>query len=163
MRRARGFTLIEVMVALVIVALGLSALISTTVRVIGDSYTYRERALALYVGLNVITEMRLGDELPDLRETEEEIEFANTDWLYTARVVETELETLRRVEVDVALAETPDVIVRSVLGFVGNPRTSDDANLVWSGAGGNGGFGDRDAPDRRDGDEQPPPDPGEEP
>ena len=136
MKRAGGFTLIEVMVALVVVALGLSALISTAVRVIGDSYTYRERALALYVGLNVITEMRLGDELPDLRETEDEIEFANTDWIYTARVVETEVETLRRVEVDVALAEVPDVVIRSVLGFVGTPRQGDAANQLWSDSGG---------------------------
>ncbi|MEM8984214.1 MAG: type II secretion system minor pseudopilin GspI [Pseudomonadota bacterium] len=132
MKRQSGFTLIEVMVALVIVALGLSALITTAVRVIGDSYTYRERTLALYVGLNVITEMRLSDELPDLRETEDEVEFANTDWLYTARVIETEVETLRRLEVDVALADDPDSVIRSVLGFVGQPRVGDEANQLWS-------------------------------
>ncbi|MEM1264206.1 MAG: type II secretion system minor pseudopilin GspI [Pseudomonadota bacterium] len=145
MNRQRGFTLIEVMVALVIVALGLSALITTAVRVIGDSYTYRERTLALYVGLNVITELRLSDEVPDLRETEDEVEFADTDWLYTARVIETDVETLRRIEVDVALADDPDTVIRSVLGFVGEPRVGDDANRLWSDPA-SASFGPRDAP-----------------
>ena len=161
MRRTSGFTLIEVMVALVVVALGLSALIATAVRVIGDSYSYRERALALYVGLNVITEMRLRDEIPDLRETEDEVEFAATDWLFTARVVETEVETLRRVEVDVALASNPDVVIRSVLGFVGEPRQGDAANQLWSDSG--GGFGPDDNVEPRDGGIDPLDDEGQEP
>ncbi|MEO1035494.1 MAG: type II secretion system minor pseudopilin GspI [Pseudomonadota bacterium] len=131
MKRVRGFTLVEVMVALVIVAVGLSALITTAVRVLGDSYAYRDRALALYVGLNVVTEFRLRDELPELRETEDEIEFADRDWLYTARVIETDVENLRRIEVDVALADEPDVVIRSVLGFVGSPRQGDEANALW--------------------------------
>ncbi len=130
-RAEQGFTLIEVMVALLIVALGLSALIVTAVRVLGDSYSFRERTMALYVGLNVVTELRLAGELPDLRENSDEIEFADANWRFTTRVSETEVDSMRRVEVDVALADDPDQVIRSVLGFVGDRVPSDAANGLW--------------------------------
>ena len=134
--RVGGFTLVEVMVALVIATLGLSAVITIASNSIDNAATFRQRALALYIGLNVITDMRLDNEFPDVREDTEEIEYANQDWLWTSRVIETDVDALRRVEVDVALAETPDDIVRTVTGFVGQPTQGDSGNFVWQGQAG---------------------------
>ncbi|MEO0998653.1 MAG: type II secretion system minor pseudopilin GspI [Pseudomonadota bacterium] len=131
--RAGGFTLIEVMVALVIAALGLAAVITMSVGAIDNANVFRDRALALYVGLNVITELRLSDEFPDPGDTEDEVELADRDWFWRAEISETESDALRRVEVSVASAETPDTPIRTVVGFVGEPRTGNAANAAWQG------------------------------
>ena len=131
--RQRGFTLIEVMVALVIAALGLAAIGVTANGSISNSFVFRERAFALYVGMNVITELRLSDEFPDPRDFTDDVEMADRTWVWTARVSETEVETLRRVEVDVALADEPERIVRTIVGFVGQPSPAPGANSIWQG------------------------------
>ncbi len=131
--RAGGFTLIEVMVALVIAALGLSAVITMSAGAIDNANVFRDRALALYVGLNVITELRLSDEFPDPGDTEDEVELADRDWFWRAEISETESAALRRVEVSVASAETPDTPIRTVVGFVGEARAGNAANAAWQG------------------------------
>lgn len=137
-RQQRGFTLIEVMVALLIVALGLSSVVAMSARTIDNAYTFRERALALYIGMNIVTELRLADGLPDVGDSTDNVEFADREWTYRTIVSETGVEDLRRLEVEVAERATPDVVVRTVTGFVGAAIPGDVANGTWinSGAGG---------------------------
>lgn len=144
--RDDGFTLVEVMVALVVATLGLSAVITIAANAIDNARVFRDRAMALYIGMNVITEMRLDAEFPEVRETDDELEFAAQEWLWTARVTETEVETLRRIEVDVAFAQAADDVVRTVTGFVGEPvqgGAGNSVNSVWQNFGGEA----REAPD----------------
>lgn len=132
-RRQTGFTLVEVMVALVVVALGLSAVIAVASRSIDNAYTFRERALAMYIGMNVITEMRLGGEFPEVGDDSDNLDFGTREWVYTATVSDTGIDTLRRVEVEVALREVPDATIRTVTGFVGKPIPGKGAaaNQAW--------------------------------
>jgi len=99
--QARGFTLIEVVVALAIVAIGLFAVF----RVIGDTtqnVTYlRDKSFAGWIADNRLTDMRLSGQMPSVDETEGEIEFAGRRWHWTANVSQTPVEGLRRIDVRV--------------------------------------------------------------
>ena len=131
MRRSRGgFTLIEVMVALTIVALSLTAIGASTNQMIDAANTMRERTYASWVAQNKITEMRLSEEDPEVRTTSGEVDFANVSWEWEAEVSETGIEDFYRVDVAVSLAGS-DYIVRTVTGFLGKPLPRGAANTLW--------------------------------
>ena len=50
----------------------------------------REKTLAHWVAMNLITERRLQPSPPDVAETSGEVEFANARWRWTLRVTQTE-------------------------------------------------------------------------
>lgn len=128
----RGFTLVEVLIALAIAALGLSAVLAMGTQSIDTSRNLRDRTFALYVGLNEITELRLGSELPEVGRSNGEVEMAGLTWRWESVISETGVENLRRVDIAVALAARPDEIVRNVSGFVGEPAPPGVANAAWT-------------------------------
>ena len=60
MRSSRGFTLVEVMVALAIVALSLTAMAASMNTMIDNASTMRERTYASWIAQNKIAELRFG-------------------------------------------------------------------------------------------------------
>ena len=58
-RRSNGFTLIEVMVALVIVSLALAGVAASMGQMIDTANTMRDRTFASWIAQNKIAEMRL--------------------------------------------------------------------------------------------------------
>ena len=130
-RRSAGFTLIEVMVALVVATLALVAVMASISQMIDAGTAMRERTYASWIGQNKITEMRLANTEPDVSESSGEVEFAGLEWGWTATVSETGVEFLYRVDVAVGFAGRNDV-VRTVTGFIGEPGLPGEANRVWS-------------------------------
>ncbi len=127
---SRGFTLLEVMVALAIVALSLTAVTAAMSQMIDTAQTMRDRTYASWIAQNRIAELRLQLATPKVGVSEGEVEYANTDWSWRAEVSETFVEELLRIDVSVSLGGSDDVI-RSVTGFVGSPGAPGEANRVW--------------------------------
>ena len=137
LRNDKGFTLIEVMVALVIVSLSLTAVAASMNHMIDASRTMRDRTYASWIAQNRIAELRLAAVTPDVGSTDGEVQFANTDWSWRATVAETGVDELYRIDVAVGFAGSADTI-RTVTGFVGLPTTPGEANQVWIRASGPG-------------------------
>ena len=85
LRQQHGFTLIEVMVALTIVARSLTAVAATMNQMIDAANTLRDRTYASWIAQNKITEMRLANVIPEVSSTSGEIEFARNDWVIDQR------------------------------------------------------------------------------
>ena len=85
-RRARGFTLIEVLVALVIVVLGMSALMGSLTSAADSASYLRDKVFAQWVALNQIATVRLQQQAPSLGETTGELELANRKWSWQQKV-----------------------------------------------------------------------------
>ena len=117
----RGFTLLEVMVALVIVALGLMAAFGQVNQSLTVASRLREKTLAHWVAVNKITELRLLGEFPAIGTRSDEVEMARTKWRFTIKVVKTPVEALRRIDVSIAFADRPDSVVTTLTGFLGRP------------------------------------------
>lgn len=119
-----GFTLVETLVALLIVGLGMTAVFMQLNQVAMNSGYLRDKTLASWIGSNKVTEYSLQSAWPEIDEIEEEItDFANRDWQLAIVVSETGVENLRRVDVSVALADDPDNIIHTVSGLLEPPAT----------------------------------------
>lgn len=130
-RRSRGFTLIEVMVALLIVALGMMAVNQQLNRYAGASFYVEQKVLASWIASNKITEISVGPVWPDIDESDEEVEFAGQMWQLHIEVSETPVENLRRVDVEVALAEDPERVLHKVSGLVEPPTPLGFVPVRW--------------------------------
>lgn len=130
--RQKGFTLIEVMVALVIVSLALTAVTASMNQMIDAAETMRNRTYASWIAQNRIAELRLAFATPDVGASSGEVQYANTDWSWRATVSETGVDDLYRIDVAVSFAGSDDSI-RTVTGFVGPPGAPGAANSIWPG------------------------------
>jgi general secretion pathway protein I len=142
----RGFTLIEVLAALVIVALGMLGVIQAVTQTARNGTYLREKTLAHWIALNVITERRLQPSPPEVSESSDEVEFAGRRWRWTLRVTQTEVESLRRMDVSVRSADAPDgSALETVTGFYGTAIGAvGGGSLAWAGTPGSDGAQDGD-------------------
>ena len=116
--RSGGFTLLEVMVALVIIALSLAGVAGSMGQMIDTANTMRDRTYASWIAQNKITELRLSGVIPEAGESSGEVE-------------ETGIENLFKVDVSVGFAGSDDTI-RTVTGFIGEPIPPGQSNLIWN-------------------------------
>ena len=133
--RQRGFTLIEVMVALTVAVLALVAVMASISQMIDAGTAMRDRTYASWVAQNKIAELRLANVEPEVSDTSGEVTFAGIEYGWTAIVSETGVESLYRVDVEVGFAGSDDIL-RTVTGFIGEPSIPGAANGVWSIGGG---------------------------
>ena len=115
----RGFTLLEVLIGLLVLALALVALSRTAANQVNAFGTLRERTFAGWLAQEVLTETRLTTSFPDPGKTDGRRRFAGRDWRYDVVVQSTEVNTMRRIDVHVfdAIDATP---IATVVGFATN-------------------------------------------
>ena len=127
----KGFTLIEVMVAVAIAGLGLAAVAASVSQMVDAGSAMQERTYASWIAQNQIVQLRLANQIPEVSTTTGEVEFASLEWAWEATISETGVENLFRVDVAVSHAGSPDVI-RTVTGFIGEPGIPGEANRAWT-------------------------------
>lgn len=119
------------MVALSIVAIGMLAAFSAVNQIVSDTTYMREKTLADWIAMNRMTDIRLEGQLPEIGESDGEVEFATQSWRWVSRVSETPVESLRRIEVDVALAADPDAVLITLAGFAGSALSLQSFGSPW--------------------------------
>lgn len=107
-RQQGGFTLVEVMVALAVVALALPALLLALSQQVDATGYLRDKSIARMVAANKLTELRIvsraREAVPRGRENGSS-EMAGREWYWWLDSQPTEVPEFYRVEIDVALAE----------------------------------------------------------
>ena len=106
--RSRGFTLVEVMVALAIVAIALPALLMALYQQIDDTAYLRDKTLAYMVAENKLAEIRLViGSTRNLSAGKDSglASMADRDWYWWVETKATEVEKFFRVDITVSLEE----------------------------------------------------------
>ena len=127
----RGFTLIEVLAALVIVSLGMLAAIEAVSQTASNTTRMRERTLAHWVAMNRLTAVRLEPRAPNIGRSSDEVEMADRRWRWTMEVSETPVESIRRIDISVSEAGD-DRPLATVSGFYGSAIATTRTLSAWS-------------------------------
>ncbi|AZT83787.1 type II secretion system protein GspI [Marinobacter sp. NP-4(2019)] len=98
----RGFTLIEVLVALLVFGLIATAAAEVGSQYIASYERIRDKTMAGWIADNRISELRLQEELPGISENSDDLDYGPFRWQVTTAVLGTEEPTMRRIEVTVA-------------------------------------------------------------
>ena len=163
----RGFTLIEVLAALVIVALGMLGVIEAVTQNARNGTYLRDRTIAHWVAMNIVTSQRLQPSPPAVAESSDEVEMAGQRWRWKLTVSQTQVQSLRRLDVEVRRADAPESRpLSSVTGFYGSAiGASGGESLEWAGNdnGPNGNGDDGEGEERQRNRNRNKPQPGEPP
>ena len=129
-----GFTLIEVLVALAIVAIGMSAVL-TALASSADTVNYlRDKTFAQWVALNKIATIRISGQQPPTGTTNGDTDYAGRSWHWRQAVVATEVPGVVRIDVSVRPAEVKggddNGWVTTVSGISGNSVGTPDGGAT---------------------------------
>src|SRR5512140_2229184 len=118
-RHGRGFTLIEILVALAIVAVALAAGMRAVAQSSDAATLLKSRTLALWVAQNRLAAAQLENPWPALGFREGEAQQARTRFVWRETVAGTPNPTFRKIEITVADPATPDYILARLVGYLG--------------------------------------------
>lgn len=121
--RHSGFTLLEIMVALAVIAIGMAAVMSAVGTTVNNAAGLRDRTFAQWVAMNKLMEVQIDHEWPDTRSYDGSSIMANHEWFWDMEVKETEDKTIRRVEISVKENKDDESSMVTLVGFVGKPET----------------------------------------
>lgn len=131
----RGFTLVEVLVALMVVALGLAALMTAVSGAARTSGFLRDKTVAQWIAMNRIAEVRLTVNRTGETHDTGEIDFANRHWHYDTRYFDTSVTGMKRIVVRVWAgdAKTKSNPVAESTSFLGSSLTQPGgSNRDWA-------------------------------
>ena len=121
--RVHGFTLFEVLVALAVVAIGLSAAIKVASSHINNTAYLQEKTFAHYVGMNILAEWQLAPQWPGSSRKTGTALMAKAEWRWSLETMATPDPNIRRVEVSVYFDEQDEKSpLARVAAFYGKPR-----------------------------------------
>lgn len=118
----KAFTLLEVLVAMSVLAIGMSTLVKVaTQNTIQTSYL-KDKTFAHWVALNKMNEVKLESNWPDKGKSNGTVTMANQDWHWKLKVSDygKQSNNVRILKIDIRLEERNEDALVSYVSFVSN-------------------------------------------
>jgi general secretion pathway protein I len=117
----RGFTLLEILVALAVVAIALLAVQRAMLSAADQAEALRARLVATWVAQDRLAELRLSRTLPPLGTAEGRVEQGGRAWAWRSEIGTTPNPAVRRVEIEVMREDKPGHALAQVVGYLVAP------------------------------------------
>ena len=119
--RASGFSLIEVLIALAIIAIALTALIKASSQSIIGTQHLKEKTIAHLIGLQVLSRIQLGlTTLNPQQDITEKMNMMGSDWYWHAHSIATPIKSMQKIEITVGKSNTGP-FGHPLIGFKASP------------------------------------------
>jgi general secretion pathway protein I len=122
-RQCKGFTLLEVLVALAVIAFSLAAAASAVSGNARNASGLQQRTYAHWVAMNKMAELHVANKWPSIRTTKGSALMARHEWFWAIKVSKTpdNKDFMRRVDITVRADEDDESPLVTLTGFVGKP------------------------------------------
>jgi general secretion pathway protein I len=123
-RKASGFSLIEVVIALAVLSFALSALIDSASSATNNTAHLQDKAFAHWVAMNQMAELRLSKQWPQTGTKKGDAELAGQQWIWERTTQNTQEKTMRRIDIRVRRPDDPkDSSITLLTGFLRKPHS----------------------------------------
>ncbi|MFV2004616.1 MAG: type II secretion system minor pseudopilin GspI [Gammaproteobacteria bacterium] len=112
-----GFTLLEVMVALTIIAISLGALLSSSGTQASSASYLKQKTLAHWVATNELTQIRISKKFPNVGDTKGSTVMANFEWYWIRTTKKTEDKNALEVTFTVYADKDYEKNLTSLIGY----------------------------------------------
>ncbi len=119
MNKSRGFTLLEVLVAVAVLAIALGAILGSMARYADSAAYLKQRTIALFVAHNRLAEIELDPTFPPVGKSDGDVDMAGVKWRWNAEVTGTVDPNLRRIDISVQ-APGRDGSAATLSSFISN-------------------------------------------
>ncbi len=113
-----GFTLIEILIAMAILAIAMGALLQSAAQNASNAAGLRDRTLAQWVAANKLAELQTQKTWSPIGKTKGEMSMANAIWFWQVDVLKVNDDDLRRVEISVRKTESSKSALYTLPGFI---------------------------------------------
>lgn len=120
-KHCAGFTLLEVIVALAVIAFALAAAASAVSGNARNASGLQQRTYAHWVAMNEMTNLHVLKKWPSIRTTKGSTLMARHEWYWSIKITKTPNLKIRRVDVRVRSEENDESPLVTLTGFIGQP------------------------------------------
>ena len=121
-KKYRAFTLLEVLVALTVIAITLGAIIKTSADQAANTSYLKQKTIANWVALNIHNQLLLEKKWPDIGKSTDSTRMAKHDWHWQREVLKTLSNDTRKVVYRVYADDELRQPVSSLTGYVTHPK-----------------------------------------
>ncbi len=102
-RKLQGFTLIEVLLALAVIAIALTALFKASAQDVAYTARVKEKTTAHWVAMQALSIIQLNlVDVNQLQENTQTITMLNENWYWRANVITTPVQTMQQIVISVS-------------------------------------------------------------
>ena len=122
--RAGGFTLIEILVALAVIAIAVAAVVAAVSAFVSNAGYLRDRTLGHWVVMNKVAEIQVSGEWPAPGTLSGESLMANHAWTWEVKITTTDDPDVRRLDVTAYADARRENPLADAVAYLGKPAQS---------------------------------------
>lgn len=128
-KRNKGFTLLEVLIAMVIFGTAITFMLRNINEQQRAHTEIGIKTIAHWVALNKMAEVRIEGKWPNTGVTRGEVNMRDHDWYWLQTVSKTTEKELRKIEIEVRYDESDELPATTFVGFVAKKEGRGDDSL----------------------------------